>query len=229
MKAEEKFQKNDISAADLLAIVMRRSLKKMTPSFSISEATFDDWVREARAIKGDPLELAGAIEWAITQNDYWTEWLNSMSRFMEKSETILGQYRGVCRKAKILEEREGKESPALIELRKNYQEGAARFQIETSEVQRRFEERFLPEVAKCTRPHLPPDKGLDKERWVAVNFVPWVHAKDNSRVPLALQSTPEALVPCDLCLKACNATYRAVVAEVKTEIYGNPNWQTTAV
>lgn len=101
MGAEQHFIDKKISAANLLARVMRRSLKQMTPGINISDAVFGDWEREAKAIKGDPLELAAAIDWAITKSDYWTGYLDSMSKFAAKLDVILGQYRGAARSQKI--------------------------------------------------------------------------------------------------------------------------------
>lgn len=196
--AETAFQEKRISGAELLALVMRRSLKTMTPGFSVSESGFNGWVADARAIKGDPLELAAAIEWAITKSDYWTGYLDSMGKFAAKVDVILGQYRGAARSAKIGAGDD--EPPSLQKLRTLYGPDTPRQSIIHPEWQRRMallKKKVNKECKRCDENgFVPSPSGFRDEKGNLCQ------------------------VPCPDCSKKMEPFSRKIFNQVRAEVYG---------
>jgi hypothetical protein len=71
---------------------------------SLSGGVFQDWLRAALPLKKyKPEEVLGAMEWAVRESDYWSDWNFDMEKFVSKFDRIRGDYLGVMRKRRVME------------------------------------------------------------------------------------------------------------------------------
>ena len=68
-QALDKFRAGEIKAPVFLAITLRLALGKP----DLSDVQWTEWQRQAATLKGDPEELAQAIQWAVNDASFWSE------------------------------------------------------------------------------------------------------------------------------------------------------------
>lgn len=94
----DKFRAGEYKASLFLAITLRLALGKP----DLSDDQWADWQRLAGTLKGDPEELAAAMQWAVNDTSFWAEVCTDMPVFVRNLEKILPRYRGAARKARLL-------------------------------------------------------------------------------------------------------------------------------
>ena len=96
-QALDKFRAGEIKAPVFLAITLRLALGKP----DLSDVQWTEWQRQAATLKGDPEELAQAIQWAVNDASFWSEVVTDMTVFVRNVDKIVPKYRGAARKASL--------------------------------------------------------------------------------------------------------------------------------
>jgi len=142
----DKFRRKEISPDTFLVNALWLSLDK--PVLSPEQKL--EWESEALKIKGDPEEIASAVDWALRVHVEWPKYIRRMKNVADNLDKILRDYRAEMRakrnadRAANGEERSGS-CQALMDLHP----GKTRPQIEDLETQRRVDAATVPFKKAC--------------------------------------------------------------------------------